>query len=165
MWIRKLILGYSSAALIAVAGPAEAFSPSHATAVAAAVGDTQPLSSANRAASQTRSLTIGRQHRTEFSWDNFASEPAGAAQKPLDKDAVTLRFLFGGSLSADDRAIADAVAEMKAPPKTAPLATACTMDGTCRVTAAAVPGPIWLVVSALIGLLAVRTRRPRLSAA
>lgn len=161
MAARKLVLGSLSAALLMIGSQAQAVTLTpqlsgekhSAVAVAATAYDAAPFSSAKTSKAAPPALNS--------SWRNFALETAPTDLSSDDRRLQTLGLLFGRSPKVDRWTLAKTAAEIRAYPSIAPPPRDCPTGGLCTITAAAIPGPVWLVVSALLGLLGVGTRRPR----
>ena len=120
---------------------------------------------ATAALSPVAAVATSRPAGVKPSWTSFASGPHPNAPAPHDDNMLALRFLFSDSHRVDGRSLAIVAAQINAVSPIAPHPENCETGSGCAVTAAAIPGPIWLMLSVLLGLLGVRTRRAPVNAA
>jgi len=171
MSIRKLILGSVCVAIVtllsvtSLAVSARAFSVPSDAQISASQG-TAPGEALEPFKNWGKGLRASVASDLGYRTQDFAQNAATSNQSAADKDAQTISLLFGTRSNAGEQELATVAAEIEALARpTSSNHNSCWIESNCAtMTASAVPGPIWLIVSVLIGMLGVGTRRSRMAA-
>jgi len=121
--------------------------------------------SVGTATSWSADQLLGLEDRATFAQASSA-QASLPADNAADKDAQTLGLLFAGNADLSGRNLDKVATEIRITSEAASPTSDCTSQADCPIaTASTIPGSVWLVAAALIGLLGVGTRRPRTQAA
>jgi hypothetical protein len=98
------------------------------------------------------------------SWTSISAD-SPALKKGINPGETLILTLFfkAGNTSLSDEQLARMISDSHGNMRIGGQVLACDGDASCSITAAPIPGAIWLFASSLLGLLAVGYRRQRFS--
>ena len=97
-------------------------------------------------------------------WTSISANSPGLKNGINPGETLTLTLFFkAGNTSVSDEQLARMISDSHGNMRIGGQVLACDGDASCSITAAPIPGAIWLFASSLLGLLAVGYRRQRFS--